>query len=333
MRNKIFQKYKYFIYIFLVYLFLSLTIIFFTPTGNFHVSGGKIIDPDGNVYIAKGINISDEALSEGDALASKLTAFFPGINFIRWPAYSYQPASYYQNLVDQLTSQKIVVEIENHPWPIPDAYSGSKLTEESNWYASLASAYKDNPYVWFGTMNEPQGGDITGQEVATYNAIRGAGNNNIIMMEAGYGIGNPGPAGIGSLTASDYTSMTNIAWDMHSYGWMYDSTDQTVVNNELLGSESSLTGILATKTITSADGVIPVLIGEFGISSTDNSNDPAGEQNIVAVTTFAIENGTSGFAAWSWDDGGNFNVLVQNDQLTSYGQQIANAIKTRMALR
>ncbi len=61
-------------------------------------------------------------------------------------------------------------------------FTGDQLAAESNWYAGMAAAFIGNPYVWFGTINEPGNGD-SDQELATYNAIRGTGNNNPIMLE------------------------------------------------------------------------------------------------------------------------------------------------------
>ncbi len=247
-------------------------------TQAFHVANGQIIDPNGNVYIARGIDIGPQDMA---TVAQSLTSTFPGANFIRLATWDTAPYSLsdYENFVSQMTAKGVVVEIEDHAYPSPGTYTGSQLTTESNWYASLASAFANNPYVWFGTMNEPNSGSygsseaaITTQEVATYNAIRGAGNNSMIMMELDGG-GNPGSVGAGfGMTASAYASMTNIAWDLHYYGWHSGySTDQSTVTSDLLGSVSGGYGIAAAQTITSADGTVPVIIGEFG-DSTNGSN-------------------------------------------------------------
>jgi hypothetical protein len=48
----------------------------------------------------------------------------------------------------------------------------------------LGNTFKNNPNVVFGTQNEPSagGGGIDGAISAIYNAVRGAGNNNLVMM-------------------------------------------------------------------------------------------------------------------------------------------------------
>ena len=48
-------------------------------TGQFHVQNGQIIDPNGNVFTARGINIGLEDMGD----ASQILADFPGLNFIR----------------------------------------------------------------------------------------------------------------------------------------------------------------------------------------------------------------------------------------------------------
>ena len=56
----------------------------------------------------------------------------------------------------------IVVELEDHTnsngsnagGGQGSAFTGQQLTNEMNWYSSMASTYASNPYVWFGSDNE-----------------------------------------------------------------------------------------------------------------------------------------------------------------------------------
>jgi hypothetical protein len=125
------------------------------------------------------------------------------------------------------------------------------------------------------------------------------------------------------MTPSSYASMTNIVWDLHFYGWSANySTDQATVTAALLGSVSAGQGIAAAQTITSADGLVPVLIGEYG-NSTDGENiDANWIQVITAVTTSGY-----GSAAWAFDPG-VADVLVSGGSLTPYGQMVAQYIAT-----
>jgi len=186
----------------------------------------------------------------------------------------------------------------------------------------------NNPYVWFGTMNEPQGGDITGEHVNVYNAIRNTGSDTMLLMEAGVGAGNPGQTGPAVLNPSAYSGMYNVAWDLHFYGWARGySTDQNQVNSMLYGCTGCGTGILSAQQITCKSGKIPVINAEFGVSTTGQSFDANQNQDVQAVTVWAIQNNyTRGFSGWHWN-ADPYNALQNNGQLTNWGKELANAIK------
>jgi hypothetical protein len=111
--------------------------------------------------------------------------------------------------------------------------------------------------------------------LATYNAIRNTGNNNPILLEPsgtrppGYG-GTPLQSG---MNPADYAKMTNVIWDPHCYGYQssYD-TNQADVNANVKAM------ITASQTIRSANGLVPVIIGEYGPGT-----DPNGMQEVSAV--------------------------------------------------
>ena len=307
----------------------------------FHVANGQIIGPNGQAFIARGINIYDAQLSSvvSNAAAQPLTTDFSGINMIRLnavgdPGSSYPSAASLAPQIAELTAKGIVVEIEDHTGISDPPYTGPQLAAEQSWYSSLASTFKSNPYVWFGTYNEPGNGtDLAGiaaQEEAAYNTIRATGNTNPILMEEPSG-GNPGLVGTntagydgaGPMTPSDYASMTNIVWDLHYYGWVSNySTSLATVSAGLIGSAAGASGIAGAQTITSADGKVPVIIGEFGNSTTGGSIDPNGDQVIQAVG-----NSGSGFLAWGWDpDEQGDQLITDSGQITAYGRQIAAII-------
>ncbi len=179
---------------------------------------------------------------------------------------------------------------------------------------------KTNPYVWFGTMNEPHTdygaaeAAISVQEQATYQAIRNAGNNAPILMEL-LGGGNPGTIGAGAgMTASAYASMTNIVWDLHYYGWAAGNNPGQTLQT-LIGQ---------AQTITSRDGIVPVIVGEFGNSTTGNGIDGNGQAVVQAVVD-AGRNGI-GSAAWKWGTGGGGggDGLQNGDgSLSAFGSTVA----------
>lgn len=307
------------------------------PRGNqsgiFQVGGGKILTPGGAVFKAKGINANVEqgsTISTSTAGAPLLT-LFPGTNCVRVPFHSYLPPSSISTFVAQMTALKIVVIIEDHTGISQQPYTGAALQTELNWYISMAQFFLNNPYVWYGTFNEPypqntsNGDDVTTQHLAIYNAIRGTGNNNPILLELIGGGNPPNLPGGGSfgLTKARYITMRNVVWDYHQYGWTLGgvnvfSTDPTVAASSIQGY------INQVQQITSADGVVPVIIGEFGNSTDGSTTDVNGAVNVNAVGHSGY-----GFLAWAWSAGGSSDNLTSGGQITSYGSQVAQLIASQ----
>src|SRR6185437_14557824 len=158
-------------------------------------------------------------------------------------------------------------------------------------------------------------GSLSQWHKATYDAIRGAGNNSPILIE-------PGGSRPGNLTApldlSVYTGMTSIIADPHVYGYQ----------NDFNSSPASLTAnvqgmITAAQQIKSADGTVPVIIGEFGNSTDGSTADPNCTVNIQAVLNSGV-----GSAAWSWVSGGSDALRNSDGSLTAdFGQPVATFIK------
>jgi hypothetical protein len=283
--------------------------------GAFRVANGQIIGPNGSPFIAKGINIFN---SQMITVSGSLTRMFPGINMVRVAVQDYAIAAALSAFINQVTANHIVVAIEDHAVPFGgnNVPTDLALKRELAWYASLASAYKGNPYVWFGTMNEPDCTNneaaVTLQQAAIYHEIRSAGNANPVMVEqiAGYTSTKNG-----GLVASSYSGMKNIVWDTHYYGWVTKfSTDPTAISAALAAQ------IANAQAIKSADGVVPVIIGEYGISSTGyGAADPNGTQVVSAIHSSGY-----GSVAWAWSAG--TDSLVEGTTLNAYGRQVASYI-------
>jgi hypothetical protein len=177
------------------------------------------------------------------------------------------------------------------------------------------------------TENEVSG-DQTAEQVGIYNAIRGAGNNGIIFFEPSDG--NPSAAPI--LPApSTYANMTGVGWNFHVYPWEFDAsqTSQSYYDNLVKGFVSNFQNYAH-----SADGVMPVIIGEAG-NSTDGNNGPVDDPIVnrkFAATQAVLDvagqpGGTSGYDMWLYNwhgSGGDADTLVNaNETLTDYGQQVS----------
>ena len=304
-----------------------------TPT--FYVSNGQIIGPNGQPFKAQGIDILDATIGNvvGDPSGGALLQNFPDTNFVRLMLWSgYQLSQSAINAIDWLTAKGIVVEICNYNgWPtVP---TGSQLTQEVNFFSQIATTYKDNPYVWFNTENEPQdvsiglpAGSISAEQTAVYNAIRASGNTSMIGLDLMGGYTTT------DLVPSAYSSMTNVFWDQHYYDWMSNYSSDVAANQNALSSE-----IANDQSIHSADGTMPVIVGEFG-NATDGANtDPGATQAVQAVLNVGPQySGYSAFtyywpASWGGTPGGDQLTNESTGTLTPYGQQIAAGMNASYA--
>lgn len=296
-----------------------------TVTANFTVSAGSILTPTGTVFRGKGININD-----GQNVSSLFT-FFPGLGLIRFAAHAYVTPASIAPFITLMTNAKVPVIIEDHTSIGQQPYTGSQGATQLAWYSSHATAFNTNPYVWFGTQNEAyptvtgNGDDITTHHVNVYNTVRNAGNNTIVLMDP-MGGGNPNelPGGSGpQLTKSRYAPLLNVGWDYHFYNWVTnDSNDRPTI----LTAFNNL--IAELQTITSGNGVIPIVVGEYGVSTTGDLPDDVGGTLLVDVV------GTSHYpsAAWHWNAGGASDNLTSGSPgvggvaLTTFGTQVAALI-------
>jgi len=278
----------------------------------FSVANGQIIDPNGNQFVARGINTF---LNQVDS--STILKTFPGINAVRLATTPGADQNAIDALVQGLTSKGVVVLIEDHSSSggNPNTSSGQALANEASWYAGLAGKYQANPYVWFGTANEP---DNTGnlqaipvQEKAIYDAIRGTGSNAMVMMEMRGGFTNDAA----QQNASYYAGMKNVAWDTHYYGWVVNqSTDPATIAKGLQNQ------IADAQSVKSADGTMPVVIGEYGPSTSGIAGYDANGLQVVQ----AVDDSGYGTFAWAWSAG--TDTLTNGNGLTDFGQMVAKHI-------
>ena len=268
------------------------------PSGTFKTVNGQIIGPNGP-FAVRGINVygNQDAMKNG----ALMTQTFNGLNFIRYIVRTLDDPSTYQAFVNQMTPQGIVIEFEHHPdgGGGQDApYTGAQLAAESAWYASMATTFKANPYVWFGTFNEPgvgYPGQLSAWHQATYNAIRGTGSNAPLMIEPG---GSRPWNLVGALVPSVYASMTNIIMDPHVYPYQNDyNSDPTSITDNVKGM------VTAAQKIKSADGTIPVIVGEAGPSTTGSSLDANGYAMVEGLINVAQTGAMAGVALFTWYPG------------------------------
>lgn len=295
---------------------------------------GQIFDPAGQPYVPRGVNV----LEGQEVPVGTLQANMQGINFVRYAIYDYPDPSKIAPYVTSLNQAGIVVELENHSNGAGNAggsggsiFTGGQLSQESSWYASVAKYFINDPYVWFGTNNEPSETDANGQsdpaglsswQSSTYQAIRGTGNQSPIMLEMN-GWADPSSFGQGYDTSA-YAKMSNVIWDMHFYGWVTNMSTNQAANDSFLSG-----AVQQAQKITAQGGTkMPVLIGEYGNSTTGQAIDPNGVQVVNAVQN-GVKNGVvSGSSAWAYMQGGPGDGLIDGGgSLTSYGKQVASYLQ------
>ena len=151
-----------------------------TKAQNFSIQNGKFIDPEGKEFIPIGANVNawnyfdwqQNIWSEEhqniwtDCWKFNFMRVPVFMNDLNWnngikdtymPGWKTAPAQGLQrlkDLVDIYTPKKVVVMINAHDficrWPTND-----ELAVVKNYFRTLATEFKDNPYVWFNLFNEP----------------------------------------------------------------------------------------------------------------------------------------------------------------------------------
>lgn len=326
-------------------------------TGAFQIKNGQILDPNGSVFNAAGVNIYWNTTTMAQlcptAACTPFLQNFPHVNFVRMVWENGYNQTGMEPYVGYLTALGIVVDIGDfNISPSQPPAAGTTLTAQTAWYSGLASTYKNNPYVWYESQNEMYGpgSTVASNEQILYNTVRAQTSTGIVFL--GFpGGGNLGTVGInaniyvngiftGPMPASTFTPMSNIVWDLHFYAFLVNkiegsySTDIPTIQTVLTGSIPNAYGVSAAQTLTSADGTVPVIVGEFGNSTTGQSLDPDGAELVTATATYPSDSGYAAFAVGTYAIGVTCcNALTDgSSNLTSpYGAQVQALISANPA--
>lgn len=209
-----------------------------TPTGQFKITNGQITDPNGNAFTAEGLNVYDAQMGD----AAQILANFPGVNFIRLNVYSYQNPNAYASFIQTMTSKGVVVELEDHTnsngsdagGGSGTVFTGSQLTNELNWYSAVAGAYANNPYVWFGSNNEPPNNRSAGSSAAVTDA---SGNAWTITAGGQVAINGTADATTGNVTELAYVNGT--IWQENSANMWWGETQPNAAWSPQAGTATS----------------------------------------------------------------------------------------------
>lgn len=283
----------------LVFLALMLAASASCSAANWKVSGGQIFAPNGNRFVAYGLNVSidDPSLPT----AALITANFPKINYVRVSNF-YPGCSGYCNAVTpasvsawvtSLTSIGIVVQFSDYPGQ-GACRTGSDLAAAVAWYGQQAAFYANNPLVWWESQNEcgdDGSGSLAQVHIQEYNAVRAAGYTGIFLLCVNDG----NPNATTGLVEGNYANMTNVVWDIHFYGWAFPGAGDQAASDSTGFSYISL-----FTPFTSLDGNMPVILGEDG-NATGAYPLANGTQTIQTVfNVTGAPNGSQGFGIWLW---------------------------------
>lgn len=337
--------------------------IFTVSGGIIHAPGGAQYIARG-INVADWAAVGPGGASNGTNNGAAMLSLFPGINLVRLnmqktygdpivsggltstngvqsgttttttadsSGYNCDPANFtqfVQNVTGYNTAGAVVgsthavVVIEDHEAGNPTIAPG---TSQITWYTNCATYYKNNPYVWFGTTNEPAINTTNQQDQnAIYNAVRGASNPNPVLLAliSSQYPGNQSAWISGSSAQTYYTGLTNVVWEVHGYAWQYGGQSSLI-------SQATVNAFYATQVadlnagVTSVDGVIPVIWGEYGTSTSGATVDTSGTRNVIGVQN----NPGSGSAAWTWQAGAS-DKLQSSNVLTNFGTEVAGYIAT-----
>jgi hypothetical protein len=332
-------------------LFMPLLIflIFSTPactqTGRFYVNNGKIWDPNGNLFVIKGVTAVYGAFGGGDVnnygiydyddqyhtyqedlseIAKlggnliRLMVSVPGTNY-----YNSYYASYYSSEENYKAEiHKVVGWIREQgmiAFIIPFHPNYDQTTIDFLVY--LAQTYKNDPYIWIGTSNEPDRCASTAcwenwhewhnQYVAT---IRAQGYQDPIVVNGVYWSGRLDRIHESPLHDHLGNVDTNLIYGAHLYGNDY----QTFNDEQRAYSEQYWASLVE-------DSPYAIMIDEFG-----NYNGGKGYIEWMYgfmdyVTDWTLNRGGDGAIAftWRWSDG-NKMVDWQSFALTEWGNIFNN---------
>lgn len=280
------------------------------PAGSiFKVSGGKFHKPDGSVFQPTGVDIwwtcfstrdggvgqGSQIISDWNTGAPLLTAF-PDLSIIRLACFmdgnglgGYPTVAELTQLVNFCTAHRIVLLIDPHDYSGGDnwvlSYADGSLNKAIDFLKTHGAAWKDKPYVWCQTQNEP--GTPNADEInGLYDAWRGAGNESPILLGwVTYDYLNRVDRGITE-------RMHNVGIDVHRYAMSAGSSNMKVQDH----IDTFNRDIAALKaTFRTQDGEIPVGTFEFGDACCGHV-EPAGQVCCEAV----CKSNADGWSIWNW---------------------------------
>jgi hypothetical protein len=294
-----------------------------TGDGSFHVARGRIIGPDGNEFVPRGVNKSGLEYSPygydiGAWNFQRMKSW--GVNFVRVPLndafWLARMCSYnhsYQSRVDRIVSWArelgMLVLLDDHmsskgltcgmgrwtgPQKAPD-------THNLDFVKAVAKRYKDNPWVAIDLYNEPHdigndvwrsGGLVDGWRAVgmqqLLDGVRSTGNNNLVFVS-----GNAWANDLRMVVNNPLREDANVVYAAHSYPFECDKV--TIPASQPYVCRGVQYPPHLDTQVAPLIGRRAVMITEFGTQRTI-----PGEMQ--APIDWAEAHGI-GWAAWLWSNG------------------------------
>ena len=300
----------------------------------FEVVGTKIYDPNGREFIAKGVNVNGPGFGwPGDTpgYADEIIDRWK-FNSIRLNVKELEPSSwkYSENgtideIIDTYTDKGAVVVLEPHE-NTGGYFTGAKLDKLETWWRQQADKYKDNPYVWFNTSNEPGGSNSSNSEnVAKWvnqnqriiNAIRDEGADNIIVVDGHYW-----GQDVGEWNSSPVKESKSAI--LGSSSQLKDPEKKLVFSVHLYDQWNYGDNKMADYFERVESAGVPLIIGEYG-----SKKDGTYEAAVRSMFKTAVPREIGRFA-WAWWGGDDFELTTSNNGGGQHAQYDSNGNITNL---
>ena len=293
-----------------------------SAAAGFTVSGGRILDANGNPFVMRGVNHAHtwyqdrtpQALADIKALGANTVRVVLGSGQ-RWGPDS---AANVSTVISQCRANRLICVLEAHDTTGYGEQSGAAtLAQAVDYWISIKSALQGQErYVILNIGNEPYGNTgATAWTEATKSAItrlRAAGFEHSIMVDAP-NWGQDWQFVMRDNAASVFAAdpQRNTIFSIHMYG-VFDTAAEIT---DYLGRFQT--------------AGLPIVVGEFGFNHSDGNPD----EGTIMATAQSLK---IGYLGWSWSgNGGGVEYLdmvtaFNPAQLTSWGERIfngANGIK------
>jgi hypothetical protein len=294
-------------------------------TGAFAVDGSTIVGPDGEPFVARGVNLlgpqsfwPDETAGLSGAVrdwglnAVRINTCLPGgcedVGGAAWDV-----NDDLDGIVDEFTGAGLVVIISLHQVEPGSFADDASFPELSSWWRATAARYADNPHVWFNLLNEPghgEGVDIRWRTLheRLIDVVREEATNLILVDGTQYGqeAGAPDSRPVTEATSAILrhgealaARAPDVAFSVHVYDQWAGPGDDVARFERLRDFVTAV-----------HDRGLAVLIGETGAPE----DEPDGPLALATRAAYAVAGALDvGLLAWHGQAGDDFALLTRAD--------------------